>query len=235
MPAPLEGFLRAIVSGNNVMTQEVLDAFGGESILEQLRKFDPDARLVESRITQGGEAGWGGENAPDGVKGYRLEFDWSKLPKSQAGSDWSINPADHRGGNLIDKGAVYDDPVYGKVTNSSNLRPDQEALWTKLAPIAVSMLAPMAGGALAGMGIGGTAGLTAAATGSGLGSAASSIPSWAVQIIKNSPSLAKQIANGADWKQVLLSQAMGPASNAVGIDPRIIKAGLTLAQLARRP
>lgn len=234
MPAPLEGFLRAIVSGHNVMTQEVLDAFGGASILEALRKFDPDAKLVEDRITQGGESGWGGENAPDGVKGYRLDFDWAKLPKSQAGSDWSINPADLHA-NVKDPSLVYDDPVYGKVTNSSNFHKDADPLWTKLAPIAVSMIAPLAGAGLAGMGIGGTAGMTAAATGSGLGAAASSIPSWAVQLIKNSPALAKQIANGADWKQVLLSQAIGPASNAGGFDPRIIKAGLTLAQLARRP
>lgn len=228
MPAPLEGFLRAITSGHNVMTQEVLDSFGGESILDALRKYDPDARLVETQITQGGEAGG------DGVQGYRLEFDWSKLPASKAGSDWSINPS-----NLHDKvknaGAVYDDPFYGEVTNSANFYEDADKLWTKLAPIAVSMIAPMAGGALAGMGIGGTAGLTAAATGSGLGAATSAIPQWALNIIKQSPSLAAKLKNGADWKEVLLSQAMGPASNAVGIDPRIIKAGLTLAQLARRP
>lgn len=232
MPAPLEGFLRAITSGNNVMTQEVLDAFGGESIIEQLRKFDPDARLVESRITSGGEAGWGGENAPDGVKGYRLEFDWSKLPRSKAGSDWSINPADHRGGHLINPSAVYDDPVYGKVTNSGNLRPDKEALWTKLAPIAVSMLAPMAGGALAGMGIGGSAGLTAAATGSGL-TGVGTLPKWMVQLISKAPNMASGARNNG--MEALLPFLLSAGGNATGINPNIIKAGLTLAQLARRP
>lgn len=224
MPAPLETFLHYVTSGHNVLSPEMLAHFGGPDLLAALQKYDPEARLTETQMA--------GEN---GGLGFRVDVDVSKLPQSKGGmAGFDLNPANLHD-NIKNPDAVYDDPVYGKVTNSANFYQDADKLWTKLAPIAVSMLAPMAGAGLAGMGIGGTAGLTAAATGSGLGAATSAIPSWAVQIIKNSPSLAKQIANGADWKQVLLSQAMGPAAGATGIDPRIIKAGLTLAQLARRP
>lgn len=221
MPAPLESFLRAITSGHNVLSREMLDHFGGDDIIKALQAYDPDARLTET--TMPGES--------NGQQGWRVDFDWSKLPQSKAGSDWSINPS-----NLHDKvknpGAVYDDPVYGSVTNSANFYKDADKLWTKLAPMAVGALAPMAGAALAGAGIGGAAGLTAGATGSGL-TGVGSLPSWAVQLIGKAPSLAQSAHNGN--YDAILSALLGAGGNFAGINPNYIKAGLTLAQLAKRP
>ncbi len=231
MPAPLEGFLRVVTSGNNVIPQEILDVFGGDAILDNLRKYDPDARLVETRITEGGEAGGGGENDPTGKVGYRLEFDWSKLPASKAGKDWSINPSDlHE--HVKDQGAVYDDPVYGKVTNSSNFYKDADPLWTKLAPLAVGTLAPMAGAALAGAGIGGAAGLTAAATGSGLGGAAT-IPKWAVPFIAKAPQYAGQISQGNFDTTALLKALASYGATTAGVPSWAVSGGNTLASLLK--
>jgi hypothetical protein len=221
MPAPLEAFLHAVTSGHNVLTQEMYDHFGGDAILDALRKYDPDARFTETQMPGEG----------NGI-GYRLDFDASKLPASKGGmAGYDLNPSNLHD-NVKNPGAVYDDPVYGSVTNSANFYKDADPLWTKLAPIAVGMLAPMAGAALAGAGIGGTAGLTAAATGSGLGGAAT-IPSWAAQLIAKSPQLAGQIDNG-QWQSALQSVLM-QAGGAAGLPMNTIKAGLTLAQLARRP
>ncbi len=218
MPAPLETFLHAVTSGHNVLTQEMYDHFGGDAILDALRKYDPDARFTETRM--------GGD---DDRIGYRLDFDWSKLPETKAGKGWSLNPSnlhDH----VKNPNAVYDDPVYGKVTNSANFYKDADATWTKLAPIAVGMLAPMAGAALAGAGIGGTAGLTAGVTGSGLGGAGT-IPAWAAKLIAKAPQLAGQIDNG-QWQNALQSILM-QAGTAAGLPMNTIKTGITLAQLAK--
>ncbi len=218
MPAPLETFLHAVTSGHNVLSQEMYDHFGGAAILEALRKYDPDARFTETQMP--GEAGG---------TGYRLDFDWSKLPETKAGKDWSINPSnlhDH----VKNPNAVYDDPVYGSVTNSANFYKDADATWTKLAPIAVGMLAPMAGAALAGAGIGGTAGLTAGVTASVLGGAGT-IPAWAAKLIAKAPQLAGQIDNG-QWQNALQSILMS-GGTAAGLPMNTIKAGITLAQLAK--
>lgn len=218
MPAPLETFLHAVTSGHNVLSQEMYDHFGGDAILEALRKYDPDARFTETRM--------GGD---DDRIGYRLDFDWSKLPETKAGKGWSLNPSnlhDH----VKNPNAVYDDPVYGSVTNSANFYKDADATWTKLAPIAVGMLAPMAGAALAGAGIGGTAGLTAGVTGSGLGGAGT-IPAWAAKLIAKAPQLAGQIDNG-QWQNALQSILMS-GGTAAGLPMNTIKAGITLAQLAK--
>lgn len=219
MPAPLETFLHAVTSGYNVLSQEMYDYYGGDAILDALRKYDPDARFTETQMPGEGE----------GV-GYRLDFDASKLPASKGGmAGYDLNPSNLHD-RTKDSSAVYDDPVYGSVTNSANFYKDADATWTKLAPIAVGMLAPMAGAALAGAGIGGTAGLTAGVTGSGLGGAGT-IPAWAAKLIAKAPQLAGQIDNG-QWQNALQSILMS-GGTAAGLPMNTIKAGITLAQLAK--
>jgi len=193
-------------------------------VLAALKSFDPNAHLTQT------DAG------ADGAAGVRLDYDPSKAPKSQGGTlGLDLRQSDF--GKLRDPNAVYDDAQYGKVTNSANVQKPTDPLWTKLAPIAVGMVAPWAGAALAGAGIGGAAGLTAAATGSGLGGGAS-IPGWLASQIATAPSYARGLANGGDPMQMLLSalasQGIGAAGSAAGINPNVLKAGMTLAQLTRK-
>lgn len=224
MPAPLEDFLRAYTSGANVFTPEMLDHFGGEqNLLAALRTFDPNAKASITE-TSGGEGG-------GGTTGVRFDFDVSKAPKSKGGT-LGLDLRNSNFGQLKNPNAVYDDSQYGKVTNSANVVKPKDPLWVHLAPLAVSLVAPMAGAALAGAGIGG-AGLTAAATGSGLTGAAS-LPSWATNLIGKAPNLARTIASGNfDPVSLLTQYGAGAAGNAMGVDPNIVKAGLTLGQLAR--
>lgn len=220
MPAPLETFLHAVTSGHNVLSQEMFDYYGGEAMLDALRKYDPEAKFTETQLP--GEAGG---------TGYRLEFDWSKLPKSKAGADWSINPSNlHE--HVKNPGAVYDDEVYGSVTNSKNFYKDPDATWTKIAPLAVSALAPMAGAALAGAGIGGAAGLTAAATGSGLGGAAT-IPNWAVQILAKAPQYAQQISQGNIDTNALLKALWSAGAPSLGVPSWAVSGTNTIASLLK--
>lgn len=229
MPAPLATLLAAVTSGNNVLSPELVDLYGGkDAILKALQSFDPNARLTETE-QYGGEGG-------SGPMGLRLDYDVTKAPKSEAGT----LGYDLRGsgfGELKNPNAVYDDSNYGSVTNSANVKKPNDPLWVKLAPIAVGALAPMAGAALAGAGIGGAAGLTAGVTGSGL-TGASSLPSWLTSQLAKVPSYAKQLSNGGDPTQMLLAaltgQGMNAAGNAFGVDPGILKAGMTLAQLTRK-
>lgn len=210
-----------------MLSPELVDLYGGkDAILKALQSFDPDAKLTETE-TSGGEGG----NGPMGV---RLDFDVSKAPKSQGGTlGYDLRASNF--GKLKDPSAVYDDANYGSVTNSANVFKPTDPLWTKLAPIAVSVLAPYAGAALAASGIGGMAGLTAAATGSGLGGA-SSLPSWLTSQIAKAPSYARSLANGGNPLSMLTNAALGQgfnaAGNALGIDPSWLKNGYTLAQLA---
>ena len=220
MPAPLETFLHLVTSGHNVLTPEMYAHFGGDAILKELQKYDPNARFTQTQI---------GSEGPE--TGMRLDFDAALLPKSDRGlAGFDLNPSNlHE--NLRTNRPADEDEVYGSVRNSREFAPDQEALWTKLAPLLVTMGAPMAGAALAGAGIGG-AGLTAAATGSGVGGAAT-IPQWAAQLIGKAPSLAQKGANGGFDLMSVLSLLAGPAAGMTGVNPNIIKGGLTLAQLAK--
>ena len=225
MAAPLEDFLRAYTSGANVFTPEMLDHFGGEqNLLSALRTFDPNAKASITE-TSGGEGG-------SGPMGVRFDFDVSKAPKSKGGT-LGLDLRNSNFGQLKDPGAVYDDAAYGKVTNSANVVKPKDPLWVHLAPLLVSLAAPAAGAALAGAGIGGTAGLTAAATGSGLGGAANA-PGWLTSLASKAPNLARTVANGKfDPLSLLMQYGAGPAGNALGVDPNVVKAGLTLGQLAR--
>lgn len=221
MPAPLETFLHLVTSGHNVLTPEMYQHFGGDAILKELQKYDPNARFTETLM--------GSEGSDTGM---RLDFDATLLPKSERGmAGFDLNPSNlHE--NLRTNRPAGDDDVYGSVRNSSEFAPDQEALWTKLAPLVVSMGAPLAAGALAGAGIG-AAGMTAGVTGSGLGGA-SSIPSWAAKLIGQAPSLAKQQANGGLSLMSILPTLAGYGGQAAGINPNVIKGALTLAQLAKQ-
>ena len=225
MPAPLSTLLSMMTSGANVFSPEQLQLYGGkDAILNTLRSIDPNASAVDTE-TSGGEGG-------SGPMGVRFDFDISKAPKSDGGT-LGLDLRASNFGKLKNPNAVYDDKNYGSVTNSANVYKPTDPLWVHLAPILVSTLAPMAGAALAGAGIGG-AGLTAAATGSGL-TGASSLPSWLTSQLAKAPSYAGQLANGNfNPVNALLSALTGQVGNMTGVDPRLIKTGMTLAQLARR-
>jgi hypothetical protein len=223
--------LRLINSGYNPQGQginnEIYQAFGGDDILEQIKKYDPNAKWTETGLNEAGnEAGGTG-----GGYGHRLDFDLTKLPQSEYGNALHDLRNSDSGRQLKNPDAWEANDVYGNVTNMNNLVKPQDPLWTKLAPIAVSMLAPMAGAALAGAGIGG-AGLTAAATGSGL-TGTGTLPSWATQLLTKAPQYAQSFANGGFDFEKLLPTIVGMGGSAMGINPGLIKAGLTLAQLSR--
>ena len=222
MPAPLETFIHQLTSGHNVLSPEMYAHFGGDDILAELQKYDPNAKFSDVQ--------YGGQDSTE--MGKRLDVDLTKLPTTKAGAVYEINPR-----NLTDKvrseGAVYDDPVYGKVTASTNSIKASDPLWTKLAPLLVSMGGPAMAGALAGMGIG-AAGLTGAVTGSGLSGAATKIPGWLAGQMTKLPSYAGQLAHGNLNIDSLIAQAVSGAAGAAGVDPNLVKGGLTLAQIARQ-
>lgn len=220
MTASLEMFLHAM-HGGGTLGQEAWDRLGGEQIIKELQKYDPEAKVTETTI------GGGGDN-PSGEKGYRIDVDLTKLPKSKLGlAGFDLIPT-YDNSRLRNPSAVEEDPLYGKVTNSANQLKAPDAPWTKFAPLIVTALAPMAGAAMAGAGLGG-AGLTASVTGSGLGGS-SSIPGWLAQALKGAPSTARSIANDNFNPMSLLPMA----GNAMGLDPRYISTGMTLANLAKQ-
>lgn len=219
----LANLLRYLSSGfaGQAADSSVLGAFGGDALLNAARSYDPNAR-------------WEEVATPEGGSGKSLVVDIEKLPGSKAGkAGYDLRTSDF--GKLKNPRAVVDDPVYGKVTNSANVARDADPLWTKLAPLAVTMLAPMAGAALAGAGIGGAAGLTSAATGSGLvAGAKSTLPSWLTSALAKTPSYAAQLSSGKlDPLSLALGQLPGVGQSAFGINPNITKIGLTLGQIAR--
>lgn len=216
MGAPLESFLRAITSGSATLSPEMYQHFGGDDILAQLQKYDPNAKWTDTELGggEGGSQGWG----------KRLDFDVTKLPKSQKGTaGYDLNPANLH--TALPGSKSYADSVYGDVRNSKEFAPDKEALWTKLAPLAVATLAPMAGAALAGAGIGGVAGLTAGVTGSGVSGNAAS---WLANLVKQGPGMLTKANNGGGFDIMSLLPYAGQAA---GINPMLIKGGMTLAQL----
>lgn len=230
MPAPLETFLAAWRSGQNVLTPEMYEYFGGDAMLEQLRKYDPNATFTDT-ATYGGEGG-------DGPMGKRLDFDITKLPSVQgiAPYDLILSNAHER---IKDPSKVYDDPNYGSVTKVGNFYKDPDAKWTKFAPLFVSLLAPMAGGALAaaGIGAGATAGVTGAAAGLGAGNIAmGGKETLLTQLMRKVPNLARQVGDNPNGitLQSLLPLLLQYGGQAAGVNPNIVKGGLTLAQLAKQ-
>jgi hypothetical protein len=226
VPAPLEMFLRAATSGHGTITPELWQHFGGDQIVEQLKKYDPNVSVIEEDIG-GGEAGSSG-------KGFRINVDMTKLPRSKKGTPG----LDLRASNFLPDERVlpgseaYHDEVYGDVRNSKEFSKAKPSWWEIAAPIAVSMVAPMAGAALAAGGIGGAAGMTAAATGSGLtGINSMNLPQWLIQAMAKAPQTAGQISKGNFDPLGMLLSAGG---SALGVDPNLMRGGSTLAQLAMR-
>lgn len=202
MPAPLETFLHAYRSGNTVFSPEMYAHFGGEDLLNTLRKYDPNATWTEQDLG-------GGEGGSQG-KGYRLDFDitkmpGSKLPNGRTHELFGLAPAQ---GRMLNDKYQWGDDLYGQVTDSRNLRKDAPAWWELVAPLAVSVLAPAAGAALMGSGIGLGVGGTSAVTGAAAGLGAGQIPGAlgagsslglsdrVLQLLGRSPSLGRQLANG---------------------------------------
>lgn len=232
MPAPLENFLRAYTSGMTALTPEMYDHFGGDDILEQIRKFDPNAKWKDDVLTSGGEAGSGG------IAAKRLDFDISKLPGSQRGSAglYDLAPSNLHANLKNPNLAAYDDPVYGSVRNSREFAPDKMTLLEIIGPLLVSLAAPMAGSALAGMGIGaagGTAGVTGGLAGLGAGNIASGgVPTWLTKLAYKAPGIARGQANGFN-PGALISTGIGLGAGELGINPNITSGAMTLGQLAR--
>lgn len=162
---------------NQAMPKEIYDVFGGDSLLEAIKKFDPSANFSMEKM-----AGEGNENF-----GYKLNFDLNKMPIPSGFKDWgdgiSARPSDWNDG-MINPNMYKNDPNYGKITHVSNTKKQKDPTWTKYAPLAVGIGGPLAAGWLAGMGIG-APGLTGAVTGSGMGGA--SAPKWVAQLAKGIP------------------------------------------------
>lgn len=185
---PLQNWLLHTRYGNDVLSREMYDYYNGDQILQAVRQYDPNAKWT--LVPQyGGEGGMGAD-------GYRLDFDFTKLPG--VGGPGGGRPIFESGlvpanADLYNPNMVYNDPLYGTLTPQQNVRKQKDPWWTIAAPIAVGMLAPWAAGGLAAAGIGGTAGLTAGATGSGLAAGATS-PWWATTAAKSIPAIGRTIA-----------------------------------------
>lgn len=247
MPSPLEGFLHLATSGQGVFTNEMWQHAGGDSLLETLRKYDPNASIEQADIG-------GGEGGGEG-KGIKLNLDYSKLPSSKQGQvGYDLRPDNFS--SLKNPNNKTADSEYGGVTNSANIIKPHDPLWTKLAPLVVSILAPAAGAALAAEGIGagasaaatygagaaaeagsqaaGTAGAygTSAVTGSGLtGVNSMGLPPWAVKLVGRAPYIARQIGSGTFDPLRLAAQTGG---DMLGINPNATGGALTLADMARQ-
>jgi hypothetical protein len=232
MPAPLSDFLRLISSGNTTLSPELYQAFGGDSILAELQKFDPNAKFsdVQGQATGGEQGG--------GPMEKRLDFDVSKLPKTKAGEFWEIGNSAAR--PLVNPNAVVNDDVYGSVTNSANYQKQNDPAWVKLAPLAVTLLAPYAGGALAAAGIG-AAGGTAAVTGAAAGLNAVNIATGAgatvggttANALRQLPNMARGYGQTGKLNPLGMVQSLvAPAASEFGIDPVYVKGAMTLASIA---
>jgi hypothetical protein len=248
MPAPLENFLHLATSGEGVFTPEMWQHAGGDQLLAELRKYDPNASIEMADIG-------GGEGGGEG-KGIKLNLDYSKLPSSKQGTiGYDLRPDNFSSLKRPDDKTA--DAAYGGVTNSDNIIKPHDPLWTKLAPLVVSIMAPVAGAALAAEGIGagvtagaaygagagaevggaasgsivGTGG-TGAVTGSGVtGVNSMGLPTWAIKAISKAPQIARSISNGS-FNPV--DFGAGVAGDAAGIDPKITSGALTLARLSRQ-
>jgi hypothetical protein len=235
--ADLASFLRQYHSGQGTMTPEMYAHFGGDDILAQLKKFDPNAGVTDTSIG-GGEGG-------DGQMGKRLDFDISKLPSSKSGLDVldmrTTSGAKEKDGYtfLRNKDAVFQDENYGEITHAKNIGKNSDFLdkyGPMIGPLLVSMVAPMAApamfGAMSGgvlgagaLGAGFTSGVTGGAAGLGAGSipgamgagtfSASNAPSWLKQLGK--PSSLKGLGGQIQKGKFNPMAAAGTAASASGI------------------
>ena len=217
--ATLRNWLLMDRSGLGTLSPEMYAAYGGDDILAQMQKYDPNARWVPTAMNEAGnEAG-----TPSGVTGFRLDFDPNKLPAvggpggGKSLYETGLVPV-YDNSELYNPAMVYDDPYYGRMTVARNVVKGREPWWTYAAPIAVSLLAPYAGAALAGAGIGaagGTAAVTGAAAGLGAGNIAMGGPtSWWSTLLKKTPNVARQVGEG-NFNPTAL--AASTAANAFGL------------------
>jgi hypothetical protein len=170
IPAPLANFLLQYASGHSQLPQEIYDLYGGDEILTNLQKFDPNASWSYSDVG-------GGEGATSQM-GYKLNFDETKLPPF-AGPGWqspvSLNQDRLRNGEMR-----YYDPNYGWVTDPRNVYHKSEGIekWAPAIGAAISMGAPLAFpaafGALGAAAV--PAGFTSGVTGAAAGLGAGNIP-----------------------------------------------------------
>lgn len=191
--------------GSQTMSEEMFNHWGGNDLLEAIRKYDPNAQWTQGQM--------GGEN---GGNGYRLDFDLNKMPTPAGFKDWGegINARSSSFGDMINKNMVKNDPHYGSITHVKNIKKPSDKWWTYAAPLAVGIGGPMLGGYLASLGIGG-AGLTSAATGSGL---TGSAPKWLANTLKGLPkSVGSMAKNGFNPMQLAgLAGGMIPGMQNVG-------------------
>lgn len=211
MSAPLRDWLIQQRSGHNVLTPEMYQYFGGDAILQQLQKFDPNAQWSLVDIS-GGEGGGQGQ-------GLRLDFDYTKLPTvggpggGRGFYDTGLVPA--WGGELRNSALVYNDPNYGPLTLPQNIKKQKDPGWVKWAPLVVAgaatlgaglpALAATAGAAELGAGAaaevgsaaagayGGTGAVTGGVAGLSAGNiAAQGAGSWWTSLLQKAPGLANQ-------------------------------------------
>lgn len=231
MRAPLADFLSAVTSGHNVLTPEMYAYFGGDKILEELHKYDPNASFTDTEIS-GGEGGGSG-------MGKRLDVDLNKLPKSQRGSvaAFNLNPSNlHE--NLKHPGsAAYLDPIYGSVRNSNEFAPDTKTALETWGPIVVAALAT-AGAALPAMTAyaGGTAAVTGGAAGLEAGNIAlGGAGNLFTSALQKAPQLANSISQSGGKVNplgALMTMFGGQAGSIPGVGEYAGQA-MTLAQIAR--
>ncbi len=238
------------------MTDEMYNHFGGDSILAELQKFDPNARITDTS-TYSGEGG-------EGPMGKRLDYDVSKLPASKSGIDIlnmrTTSGAKEKDGHtfLRDPKAVFDDENYGEITHASNIGKHQDFLdkyGPVIGPLLISIVAPMAAPALFGamsggalgagaLGAGFTSGVTSGAAGLGAGSTpgalgagtftAADAPGWAKGLAK--PSTAQTLGRGlssAGDGDFDIMKLIPMLASMTGMDPKLLFAltqGSNLAQ-----
>lgn len=221
--APLSGWNRSFNSGFNALTDEYYNHYGGDQILEAIRKYDPNAHYEDSYMG-GGE----GDTGTAGT-GRRLVYDERLMPMSAGPLGW-MRPTSILDDKLHSAGMKYYDPLYGWVTDPRNTAHPQDAVdkWMPAAAAAfISLVAPYAAPALFGaMGVpAAAAGFTSAVTGGIAGLGAGSIPgSFAaaggpLASTQLTPSAGRQVASGLRTGGQLGSQFVTPHSPAVPTRP----------------
>lgn len=229
MPAPLETFLHQYRSGHTSLTPELYQLYGGDDLLKAIQQYDPGAHWTDT-MTGGGEGG-------EGTASKRLDFDLTKMPTSKMPNGverafHELAPSNMTTAGLKNSEYHWGDDLYGDVTDARNVKHKSEGI-EKFAPLiaaAISFGGPALAGALAGAGIGG-AGLTSAATGSGLtGLNSFNLPNWLTQTLGKAPTYGRQLSQGTFDP---LSALFNIGGNAAGINPYLLKGGMTLADLFR--
>ncbi len=191
--APLEMFLRYITSGQMALTPEMYNYFGGDAILEAVKKYDPSAHFEDVEIG-GGEGGSQGIGKKLIWRGAAEGVDQSGLPTSPRGrAGFDLNPANLHANLKPGVPGSYVDPIYGSVRNSFEFAPDSREALDIWGPLAVSALTLGAGALPAVAGVS-----TGAVTGGAAGLAAGNIASagatpWWSQVLAKAPTLARQI------------------------------------------